>query len=79
MIQKQCTNYALNFIGDYKMPGAKKAGPVRRMRGGGMTTKKMRGGGMAAKKVMGMKGGGKAGAKKKGPVKRKTKKTKKKK
>ena len=45
------------------MPGAKKAGPVRRMRGGGM----------AGKKVMGMKGGGKAGAKKKGPVKRKTK------
>ena len=50
------------------MRGAKKAGPIRRMRGGGMTTKKMRGGGMAAQKVMGMKGGGKAGAKKKGPV-----------
>ena len=43
------------------MPGAKKKGPIRGMRGGGM----------AGKKVMGMKGGGKAGAKKKGPAKRK--------
>tara|TARA_R100001509_G_scaffold165463_1_gene147221 strand:- start:2598 stop:2756 length:159 start_codon:yes stop_codon:yes gene_type:complete len=45
---------------------AKKKGPAKKMRGGGMATKKMRGGGMAAKR---MRGGGMA--KKKGPAKRK--------
>ncbi len=49
------------------MPGMKngmakkKAKPVKKMRGGGMTAKKMRGGGMAMKdKPPGMKEGGEA-------------------
>jgi hypothetical protein len=51
------------------MAGAKKKGPMRAMRKGGMAKKGMRGGGMAGKKIMGMRKGGKA--KKKGPMKRK--------
>ena len=39
------------------MAGAKKKGPMRAMRKGGMAKKGMRGGGMAGKKVMGMRKG----------------------